>query len=297
MTWSPTRASPPSAGSSSGPPTWSCRTAGRSPASTATASPAGSCCPGCSATSWWQAFGQFKAIFDPDNRMNPGKVVAPYRLDENLRLGTSWAPRDDDTYFRFPDDDGRFERAVLRCVGVGKCRHDRRRRDVPVVHGHPRGGALHPRPQPAAVRDAGGARRLAGHRRLALDRGPGRSGPVPGVQGLQAGLPGRGRHGHDEGRVPGSSLPGPAPPAGALLHGLAAGRGRARRTGAPAGQRADPGAGPADGADRGRRHRPAPAHPAVRRPDLPGLGRGPRRRGRPGCAARSCSGRTRSPTI
>ena len=70
-----------------------------------------------------QAFGQFKAIFDPDNRMNPGKVVAPYRIDENLRLGTSWAPRDYDTFFHYPDDDGRFERAVMRCVGVGKCRH------------------------------------------------------------------------------------------------------------------------------------------------------------------------------
>ena len=71
-----------------------------------------------------QAFGQFKAIFDPDNRMNPGKIVAPYRIDENLRLGTSWTPRDYDTYFRYPDDDGRFERAVMRCVGVGKCRRD-----------------------------------------------------------------------------------------------------------------------------------------------------------------------------
>jgi FAD/FMN-containing dehydrogenase/Fe-S oxidoreductase len=71
-----------------------------------------------------RAFGQFKAIFDPGNRMNPGKVVAPYRIDENLRLGTSWAPRDYDTYFRYPDDDGRFDRAVMRCVGVGKCRRD-----------------------------------------------------------------------------------------------------------------------------------------------------------------------------
>jgi FAD/FMN-containing dehydrogenase/Fe-S oxidoreductase len=69
------------------------------------------------------AFGQLKAIFDPDNRMNPGKVVAPYRIDENLRLGTSWAPREYDTHFQFPDDDGRFDRAVMRCVGVGKCRH------------------------------------------------------------------------------------------------------------------------------------------------------------------------------
>jgi FAD/FMN-containing dehydrogenase/Fe-S oxidoreductase len=70
-----------------------------------------------------RAFGQFKAIFDPGNRMNPGKVVAPYRIDENLRLGTKWTPRDDATFFRYPDDDGRFERAVMRCVGVGKCRH------------------------------------------------------------------------------------------------------------------------------------------------------------------------------
>jgi FAD/FMN-containing dehydrogenase/Fe-S oxidoreductase len=69
-----------------------------------------------------RAFGQVKAIFDPDNLMNPGKVVAPYRLDENLRLGASWTPRDYDSFFSYPDDDGRFERAVMRCVGVGKCR-------------------------------------------------------------------------------------------------------------------------------------------------------------------------------
>ncbi len=71
-----------------------------------------------------EAFGRFKAIFDPGNQMNPGKVVAPYRIDENLRLGTSWAPRDYGTFFKYPDDDGQFERAVMRCVGVGKCRHD-----------------------------------------------------------------------------------------------------------------------------------------------------------------------------
>src|SRR6266567_4068572 len=61
--------------------------------------------------------------FDPGNRMNPGKVVAPYRIDENLRLGASWTQRDYDTFFSYPDDDGRFDRAVMRCVGVGKCRH------------------------------------------------------------------------------------------------------------------------------------------------------------------------------
>jgi FAD/FMN-containing dehydrogenase/Fe-S oxidoreductase len=32
------------------------------------------------------AFREFKTIWDPQGKMNPGKVVDPYRLDENLRL-------------------------------------------------------------------------------------------------------------------------------------------------------------------------------------------------------------------
>ncbi|MFC4466269.1 FAD-binding and (Fe-S)-binding domain-containing protein [Streptomyces xiangluensis] len=70
-----------------------------------------------------EAFGRLKAVFDPDDRMNPGKVVAPYRLDENLRLGADWAPYDpQDLYFHYPDDGGSFAEAANRCVGVGKCR-------------------------------------------------------------------------------------------------------------------------------------------------------------------------------
>ncbi|MFI1727977.1 FAD-binding and (Fe-S)-binding domain-containing protein [Streptomyces acidicola] len=70
-----------------------------------------------------EAFGRLKALFDPENRMNPGKVVAPYRLDENLRLGGDWSPYDpQDLYFRYPDDGGSFAQAANRCVGVGKCR-------------------------------------------------------------------------------------------------------------------------------------------------------------------------------
>ncbi|CAM5600524.1 FAD-binding oxidoreductase OS=Streptomyces alboniger OX=132473 GN=CP975_15410 PE=4 SV=1 [Streptomyces alboniger] len=69
------------------------------------------------------AFGQLKAVFDPMDRMNPGKVVAPYRLDENLRLGGDWAPYEPrDLRFGFPDDGGSFAQAANRCVGVGKCR-------------------------------------------------------------------------------------------------------------------------------------------------------------------------------
>ncbi|MBV9846586.1 MAG: FAD-binding oxidoreductase [Kutzneria sp.] len=69
------------------------------------------------------AFRQLKAIFDPGNRMNPGKVVAPHPLDANLRLGGDWAPATpQDLYFRYPHDGGSFAQAANRCVGVGKCR-------------------------------------------------------------------------------------------------------------------------------------------------------------------------------
>jgi Fe-S oxidoreductase/FAD/FMN-containing dehydrogenase len=69
-----------------------------------------------------RAFAQFKAIFDPGNRMNPGKIAAPYRIDENLRLGADYRPARPETHFRFPHDEGSFDHAVLRCVGVGACR-------------------------------------------------------------------------------------------------------------------------------------------------------------------------------
>lgn len=69
-----------------------------------------------------QAFREFKAIWDPAGRMNPGKVVDAYGLDQNLRLGTTYRPPDPITEFQFPGDQGSFGRAALRCVGVGKCR-------------------------------------------------------------------------------------------------------------------------------------------------------------------------------
>ncbi len=70
------------------------------------------------------AFRELKAIFDPDNRMNPGKVIDPYPLDANLRLGGDWNPPDmGPLHFSFPEDGGSFARAANRCVGVGKCRH------------------------------------------------------------------------------------------------------------------------------------------------------------------------------
>ncbi|WP_329395942.1 FAD-binding and (Fe-S)-binding domain-containing protein [Streptomyces melanogenes] len=73
------------------------------------------------------AMAEVKALFDPGNRMNPGKVVsplpaAPNRVDENLRLGPRWRPDAPRTRFGYREDGNSFTRAVLRCVGIGNCR-------------------------------------------------------------------------------------------------------------------------------------------------------------------------------
>ena len=69
-----------------------------------------------------QAFEEFKSIWDPESKMNPGKVVRPFRVDENLRLGTSYRPPDPPTHFAYASDDFSFSKASIRCVGVGECR-------------------------------------------------------------------------------------------------------------------------------------------------------------------------------
>jgi FAD/FMN-containing dehydrogenase/Fe-S oxidoreductase len=70
-----------------------------------------------------QAFREFKTIWDPDWKMNPGKVVDPFPITTNLRLGPSYAPPEVKTWFHYPNE-GSFQRATLHCVGVGKCRRE-----------------------------------------------------------------------------------------------------------------------------------------------------------------------------
>jgi FAD/FMN-containing dehydrogenase/Fe-S oxidoreductase len=75
------------------------------------------------------AFKEFKAIWDPDNRMNPGKLtdaVRVYDPVENLRYGPreeskNGAPAKLETHFVFAADAGSLEDAAARCVGVGAC--------------------------------------------------------------------------------------------------------------------------------------------------------------------------------
>jgi FAD/FMN-containing dehydrogenase/Fe-S oxidoreductase len=68
------------------------------------------------------AFRRFRSVWDPDRRMNPGRIVEAYLPSQNLLVGPDWAPPAQRTYFGFPDDEGAFHQATLRCVGVGKCR-------------------------------------------------------------------------------------------------------------------------------------------------------------------------------
>jgi len=71
-----------------------------------------------------EAFRKFKTAWDPVGKMNPGKLIDPYKLDENLRLGADYAPWEPKTHFQFPTDHGSLSHAALRCVGVGKCRRE-----------------------------------------------------------------------------------------------------------------------------------------------------------------------------
>jgi FAD/FMN-containing dehydrogenase/Fe-S oxidoreductase len=75
-----------------------------------------------------QAFREFKALWDPDNRMNPGKMMGTpdeptiYQPEDKLRVGPGYQSARPHTHFAFPDDDGSFAHGTMRCVGVGACR-------------------------------------------------------------------------------------------------------------------------------------------------------------------------------
>ncbi len=72
-----------------------------------------------------QAFAEFKALWDPLNRMNPGKLIDPvavYDPIDNLRIAAGYEASRPKTWFQYPGDGGSFSDATTRCVGVGACR-------------------------------------------------------------------------------------------------------------------------------------------------------------------------------
>ena len=68
-----------------------------------------------------QAFRELKRAFDPDNRLNPGNIVASPPVTENLRYGATYKTWEPITLLDFGKEGG-YAAAVEMCNGVGECR-------------------------------------------------------------------------------------------------------------------------------------------------------------------------------
>jgi len=64
-------------------------------------------------------FEAFKAVWDPDDLLNPGVLVRPRAMDADLRF--DGPVRELPLTLRYPHDGGSLAVAARRCVGVGKC--------------------------------------------------------------------------------------------------------------------------------------------------------------------------------
>jgi FAD/FMN-containing dehydrogenase/Fe-S oxidoreductase len=72
----------------------------------------------------YQAFREIKRAFDPQNLLNPGKIVDAPPLIANLRYGPAYQTPDVPTTFDFSAAGGMLRAAEL-CAGVGECRKKR----------------------------------------------------------------------------------------------------------------------------------------------------------------------------
>ena len=94
-----------------------------------------------------EAFREFKRLWDPDHKMNPGKLIDAREPHADLRLGADYAPRP--VRDALPVSE-RQRIARERDAALRWCRRvpqGRRRRDVPELHGHARREALDARPR------------------------------------------------------------------------------------------------------------------------------------------------------
>ena len=70
----------------------------------------------------YAAFQTVKRAFDPENRLNPGKVVGDADPGDNLRIGPDYHPHEPHPTLLDFSNQGGFARAVEMCSGVGACR-------------------------------------------------------------------------------------------------------------------------------------------------------------------------------
>jgi len=69
----------------------------------------------------YEAFRQVKHAFDPECRMNPGKIVDAPPMDENLRYGERYETIHLNTHYDFSKEGG-IATAIEMCNGMGVCR-------------------------------------------------------------------------------------------------------------------------------------------------------------------------------
>ena len=69
----------------------------------------------------YRAFKDIKYLFDPENLMNPGKIVDAQPITENLRYGVGYKDHPINAVYKYTEEQS-FGEAVHMCTGVGECR-------------------------------------------------------------------------------------------------------------------------------------------------------------------------------
>ncbi len=69
----------------------------------------------------YEAFRAIKHAFDPDNLLNPGRVVDAPAMTENMRYGPEYRPDEPETVFSYDRQEGAV-RSIEMCNGNGACR-------------------------------------------------------------------------------------------------------------------------------------------------------------------------------
>ncbi len=69
----------------------------------------------------YQAFRDLKKLFDPENLMNPGKIIDSQTIEKNLRYGPEYRDNEVTSIFHYRTENS-FRESVHMCTGVGECR-------------------------------------------------------------------------------------------------------------------------------------------------------------------------------
>ena len=133
-------------------------TAARCPASTATGSRAVGCSRKCSVRELMSRLSRIQAIWDPDGKMNPHKIVdAPYPIVDPAPPGADFRAASATDSFRFPEDGGSIPRAIAPLRRRGRVAGRTTAEPcVPATGAPPRNSIQHARPRAPAVRDPAG---------------------------------------------------------------------------------------------------------------------------------------------